>query len=157
VAPAKLVLAIAGSIGFVALSLFMLGAFDGKPKPPFPWAGWVGMLFFGPAAFILARRLFDPEDQLVIDERGIFSKHWSSRTVPWHDIERIETAKVHREQFLCIFLAQPERYPPETLIGRAMLANRAMGFGDLAVSVTGTNRSFDELCEAVSRHWPDGR
>jgi len=144
------------SLGFVALGLFLTGVLDGKPKPPFPWAGWIGIAFFGPAAFILARRLFDREPQLIVDERGIYSKHWSSKAVPWNEIQRIVHASVQRQHFLCVFLTNPDRHPPETFMGQAMRANRALGFGDLAISVTGTNRSFDELCRAVSRHWPHG-
>ena len=156
-AAAKVAILVLLSLGFVALGLWMVGVLDGQPKPPFPWAGWLGILFFGPCAIILARRLFDRDDQVVIDARGVYSKSWSRKTVPWSEITAIESATVNRQKFLCISLAQPEHYPPDSILGHAMRANRALGFGDLALSVTGTDRRFPELVEAISAHCPDPR
>ena len=64
------------AIGFVVLGGWLLGFTDGKPKPPFPWAGWLAIPFFGSCAVILALRLFDREPQIIIDSDGVFSKHW---------------------------------------------------------------------------------
>jgi len=133
---------------------WLLGFTDGKPKPPFPWAGWLAIPFFGSCAVILALRLFDREPQIIIDSDGVFSKHWSSSKVPWSEIATIAPATVSRQQFLCCFLVRPERYPAESLLGRAMRSNRALGFGDLALSVTGTNRQFHELVAAVDAFRP---
>lgn len=157
IAPAKVIVLILLALSFVVLGLWMLGLFDGHPKPPFPWAGWVAILFFGPCAAILVRRLFDRGEQIVIDGNGVYSKQWSSRTVPWAEIAAIEAAAVNRQRFLCLFLLHPDRYPPDTVLGQMMRANRALGFGDLALSATGTNRRFEDLVEAVAVHFPDLR
>lgn len=63
---------------------------------------------------------------------------------------------VERQRFVCLFLRDPSAFPSSTVLGRLKRANKAMGFGDIALSAIGTDRSFGDLLAAVERFAPAG-
>ena len=98
------------------------------------------------------RRLFDRDDQIVVDDGGLFWKPYGPEPLAWSEIDRIEARSIKRQRFLCIFLKDPSRRPATGWTGALLAANSGFGFGDLALSTTGTDRSHGELVEAVRRH-----
>ena len=140
------VLAILGAIGFVALGLWVAGAI-GDSGPEAPVAGWGAVVVFGVFAAVGLKRLMLTGPALRVDRDGIWI--WRATggvTVPWRAIRSVEEQRVHRQRFLCLELDQPELYRAPGLLGGA---NSAMGFGDVAVGVQGTDRRFEELVLAV--------
>lgn len=153
-APVRVLLLAALAAGFVAIGLWIVGAFGPAPDDAPRWAGWLSIAFFGPGCVLILARLFQPSEQLRIDRDGIRWRQWSDDLIPWSAVRAIEQASVHNQKFLCLRLDQPERYRSTQLLGRLGGANRALGFGDIAISVTGTDRSFDDLVRAVGRFAP---
>jgi len=143
-----------GALGFVALGLFFVGAFGPVPGPGREWVGWLSILFFGLCFVAGLPRLFDRRDQIVVDGTGIQWSQWSEATIPWSDIRAIEKREIRRQKFLCLHLEDPGRFPSATLMGRLGGPNRILGFGNIALAATGTNRSFDELVAAIALHAP---
>ena len=149
----KLLLLTVGALIFVVGGLWFVGLFGSPPQPGSEWIGWASIVFFGLTAFGLIGRLLDRDDQIVVDERGLYWKRWCEQTIPWTEIRNVREAQVRRSRFLCIDLEHPELVRSSTLAGRIAGANRGLGFGDMGISTAGTDKSFDELKRAVFSCW----
>ena len=153
-APLRLLVLMAASIGIVALGLWIAGSFGPPPRPGREWIGWLAVTFFGICAIAFTRRLFDKKDQIVVDRNGIFWRPWSAMTIPWGAIKSFEPLTVRNQHFVAIYLKDPSLFPRD---GTARLLgglNRGLGFGDLAISAVGTDKSFTELLAAVEHFAP---
>jgi hypothetical protein len=152
----RVALMLAGSIGFVVAGLWLVGAFGAPPSTTLKatLAGWGGIVFFGLCAIVLARRLFQAGVEIRVDADGIYWRRWSDQTIPWNAIARISTGEIRRQRFVCLFLIDPHAFPSHGIAGKLAGANAAMGFGDIALSATGTDASFDQLMAAIDRFAP---
>jgi hypothetical protein len=152
----RIALMLAGSIGFVVAGLWLVGAFGSPPSTTFKAvaAGWAGIVFFGACAIVFVRRLFQAGVEIRIDANGIYWRRWSDQTIPWNAIARISTGEIRRQRFVCLFLIDPRAFPAQGLAGKLAGASRAMGFGDIALSATGTDASFDALMASIDRFGP---
>lgn len=153
-APWRILLLILGSLVFVLLGVWIAGLFGEEPRAGAAWIGWTSIIFFGACAIVGIQRLLDRQDQIVIGPRGIYWRRWSSQTIPWGAVQAVEERSLNRQRFLCIHLEDPSRFPSKTLVGRLATLNKGMGFGDIAINTLGTDRSFDELCDAFRRFLP---
>ena len=152
--PWRIVLLLAGAAGFVVLGAWIAGLFGPPPRPGREWIGWAALLFFGLCGAMGVFRLFDRDDQIVVDAGGLYWKQYGAATIPWQDIGRIEARAIKRWRFLCVFLNEPGKFPAAGWAGALQGANRGLGFGDLALSTAGTDRSHAELVAAIRRHAP---
>ena len=152
----RIAILLAGSLVFVVAGLWMLGLFGPPPSTSLKAkaAGWGGVAFFGLCAIVGAKRLFDQGVEIRVDAHGLWWRRWSQDTIPWAAIERIATAEVRGQRFACLFLRDPSVHPSSTIAGKLAGANKAMGFGDIALSTTGTDKSFLELLAAIERFAP---
>jgi hypothetical protein len=150
----RILLLILGSLGFVALGVWIAGLLGPPPRPGKEFAGWLSILFFGLCFVVGLFRLFERGDVIVVDRQGLFWRRWSDATIPWSAIRSIEPRSIRRNRFLCLWLHDHRQFPPGSWIGRAGAANRALGFGDIAITTAGTDRRFDELLAALERHAP---
>jgi hypothetical protein len=116
--------------------------------------GWAAILFFGLAGLVGVRQLFSSGPDTRIDGQGIWWRRWSDQRIPWDAIAALYPAGVGRTSLLCLTLVDRDAYPSTRVMGKFAGLNRASGFGDIAVGVTGTDRSFAELVEAVERFAP---
>jgi hypothetical protein len=153
-APARMVLTIVGALSFVVLGLWIAGVFGAPPAPRKVWAGWLAVVIFGACAVQAIRMLVDAGEQVVVDRHGIRYARRSDTTIPWSQVASMGVHSVHRQRFLSLTLREPGLYPPTTFVGQLGSLNRALGFGDIAIGTTGTDRSFDELLAAVDVHRP---
>jgi hypothetical protein len=148
----------AGAIGFVVLGGWIVGAFGSPPDTSFGAraAGWAAIVFFGLCGLVGGGRLFDAGTEIRVDGRGIWWRRWSDDTVPWAAIARVEMRAVRGHRFACLFLRDPGAYRATTLAGRLAGLNKAMGFGDIAITTNGTDASFGDLMAAIDRFAPPG-
>ena len=147
--PWRILLLVAGGIAFVALGVWIAGIAGTPPKPGREWVGWASIVFFGLCSVFGVRRLFDSSEQLRISGSGIYYKPWAEQVIPWSEITDISVWEFKRQKSLILHLAHPERYPSTTLLGKMARANRMLTGGDVAVSLTGMDRSFAEALAAV--------
>jgi hypothetical protein len=153
----RIALLLIGALIFVAGGLWLAGLFGPPPKPGREWIGWVAILFFGLGGLAMASRLFDRDDWLVVDRNGIRWRQWSEATIPWPAIRSWSQYSLRGQQFLCLQLKDPSQFPGSGIGAWLRGFNKAIGFGDIALSVAGTDRTFDELAAAVRRYAPPGR
>ncbi|WP_131814189.1 STM3941 family protein [Mycolicibacterium fortuitum] len=114
--------------------------------------GACGTLFFLGAAVLTAVRLFDRREQLSVSPEGIYYKQWSEAVIPWDEIVGVTVWKYRRQRAIILHLADPRRFPSTTLLGRVARANRRLTGGDIAISLTPMDRSFDEAMTAIEVH-----
>ena len=155
----RLVLMLVGSLLFVGIGLWMVGAFGEPPQGSGRaagknWVGWIAIPFFGAIALAIVGRLRDGREQLVVDERGIVWRPWSADVIPWSEIERIVERHVARQVMFGVHLRDPSRCPPTRWTGRIAARQRGFGMGDMSLTLSGTDRSNDELRDALNRFFP---
>jgi hypothetical protein len=155
--PLRVALLLLGAIVFVVGGLWIAGLFGAPPRPGREFLGWLAAAFFGLCAIVTAPRLFDRRDQIVVDRRGIYWRHWSETTIPWSALRGFDERSVRSQRFICLHLHDPTRYPAAGLRGWVAGANKGMGFGDIAMTAAGTDRSFDELLSAIEQFAPPSR
>lgn len=148
----RLVLLLAGSLGFVALGIFLL-TID-PPDLKRTLAGVAGIVVFGAFFLIGLARVRDQGVEIRVDQRGIWWKRWSDDTIPWSAIERITVGEIRGQRFACLFLRYAGAYRSATLMGKLASANKAMGFGDIAINTGSTDASFADLMAAIDRFAP---
>lgn len=150
----RLGLLLLGSLGFVALGLWIAGIFGSPPAPEKIGWGWASIAFFGLCSIVIARRLADDGDQVTIGPAGIFSKQWSDQTILWSDIVDVSVWEYRRQKSIILKLKDPSRYPSTTVLGKLAAANRMLTGGDLPISLTGTDGQFDDAMAAINYFWP---
>jgi len=158
VSKGKTLLLLLIAAGFVAIGIwFVISPEEAASRrisdPAMVWGfGWFVILFFGAAGLAIFSQLFRTGPVMEIDERGMLWRRWSDQIIPWSAIARTEQRAVYNQKFLCIWLDRPEQYPTRSRLGKLSGLNKGMGFGDIALSMQGTDQSFKRLVEVVDAH-----
>ena len=154
--PWRIALLLVVALMFVGLGAWMIGVFGGAPDHRFKTQaiGWVSIIFFGLCGILGAHRLFQAGVEIRIDAKGIYWRRRSTQVIPWSAIDRITIGEVRGQRFACLFLRDPRTFPSEGVAGMLAGANKALGYGDVALGATGTDRSFDELIGAIKQFAP---
>lgn len=87
-----------------------------------------------------------------VNGEGIYSHRWSKQPIPWSNVAKVEPFAVQRQKFVGITLIDPALNRKPGLFSKLGSANRALGYGDLGLSVQGTDGQYDDLVEALLRH-----
>jgi hypothetical protein len=149
----RMALLLLGALVFVLGGAWMVG-WVGTPPPDAPgWIGWAALGFFGLAAAVIAVRLFDDQDVVRIGTTGIWFRYHSDDLIPWHEIVDIGVWQHRGQRVIVLKLCHPDRFPARGIAGALAGANRALTGGDVAISLTGTDRSFAEAMAAIERYW----
>lgn len=150
----RVLLLMVGAAGFVILGAWVAGLIGETPRPDRAWLGWIAIIFFGFCLIAIGRRLFDDDVQLRVDRHGLMSKPWSDATIPWHEIVAVGVWEHRRQNVIVLKLADPDRFPSSTMMGKLAGTNRMLTGGDVSISMTGTDRGFDEAMQAIGRYLP---
>ena len=144
------------AVAFVVLGLGLVGAFGAAPTSSrfSPGTaivvGWSSIVFFGLVAIIGFRRIFETGEQLRINAEGIRCKPWSDSLIPWREIADVTTWSHKGQKAAILHLRDPARFPGRGLAGLLAGANRKLTGGDVAISLTGTDRSFGDAMSAIA-------
>ena len=158
----KILLILLGGVVLIAASGFILlnpGEFADYVRIfgiliPIAWIAWVGIVFFGACSLLWIRQMTRSGPVIELSSAGLRWRNWSDDLIPWSAFMRAELTQIQRQRFVSLWLRDPGAYRSTTLVGRLAGANKAMGFGDIALGSQGTDRSFDELVAAVHAHAP---
>lgn len=113
------------------------------------WIGWGGMGIFGLFTGIILVRAFDTQDMVRIGPSGIWYRDWSDDIIPWREITEVGVWRARGQKMILLSLVDPKRFPSSTLRGKAAAMDRALTGGDIAITLMGTDRSFDEAMAAI--------
>jgi hypothetical protein len=110
-------------------------------------------LFMGIATLpIIVLNLRHKGPALRVSAEGVYWHRWSQTPIPWSNVAKIAPYSVQGQKMVGITLIDPALNKKPGLFGKLSSANRAMGFGDLSLSVQGTDGKYDDLVEALLRH-----
>ncbi|MBD3732778.1 MAG: hypothetical protein IE934_08690 [Sphingopyxis sp.] len=126
--------------------------FGASLRPGSEWIGWLCVAFFGLGGIVALRRMFDGGDVIRISTSGVYFKSWSEQTIPWSEIVDVTVWEFQRQKSIILHLRNPDRFPSTKLLGRVAGANRALTGGDIPVSLTGTDGSFEDAMTAIAHH-----
>ena len=158
----KILLILLGGVVLIGAAGFMLlypGEFPEYARIfgiliPIAWIAWVAVIFFGLCSLLWIRQMMRSGPVIEISSAGLRWRNWSDDLIPWGAFTRAEITSMQRQRFVSLWLRDPGAYRSSTILGRLAGANKAMGFGDIALGAQGTDRGFDELAEAVHAHAP---
>ena len=149
------------AVGFAVAGLMLVGTFGEVPtlleeprRSRFPsWfsllIGWVIVFFFGSSALVIGKNFLDHKPQLYTCATGIIVVSWSDKQIPWSEVSEI-TTWIHKcQKAIILHLKNPDRFPGRGLAGKLSGFNRIFTGGDVAISLLGTNRNFDEAMAAM--------
>lgn len=149
-------LIIAGSLGFVAIGIWMAGLVGPVPvsRRAGPlmtefW-GWLCILFFGMCAVAGAKLWWTNAERLRIGRSGIRWAEWCDQTIPWEEISDVTEWRYKSTKSIILHLRDPSRFRGKGLAGLAGHANRALTGGDVGITLSGTDRKFDEAMSAIA-------
>ena len=149
-------LLILGSIAFVVLGLWMAGLMGPVPvsrrfgpEMTVFW-GWTCIVFFGLCAAFGAKIWWQNAEQLRIGEAGITYLRWSEQIIPWDEINDVTEWNYKGTRTIVLHLRNPSLYPGKGLMGLVGQANRRLTGGDIGMSMTSTDCSFDEAMAVIA-------
>lgn len=123
------------------------------------FVGGAGMLFFGSIAAILAIRLFDRREQVVIDSDGLYVRSHGEKRIALRSIKTMRSDAVSQDmKKLSIYLFKPDKYPIETshrqFIWRINGSGAREFFGDVWIWTIHLDQATDALVRAIWAHRP---
>lgn len=111
--------------------------------------GIAAVLFFGAASIYGFRKLFDSDNGLIIDDKGIFDNTNASSVglIDWIDIIEIQTKQIMSTKFLLIFTNNPDKYLDKATGFKRRLMNGNMKMYGTPLSITSNTlrHNFDDL------------
>lgn len=154
---------ILGSVAFVAIGLWMAGVLGPPPESSryssgfITVMGWFTIAFSGVCFVLGGTRFLDRREHLRIGVDGLRSTPWSDQTIPWSEIVDVTTWTVNRQHAIVLHLRDRTRFPGRGFAAMTAAANRSLTGGDISVSVTGTDRTFEDAILALDQFRPQRR
>lgn len=148
------------ALGFVALGLWMVGTFGPVPtssrrsSTETVIAGWACPAISSLCLVAHIPRLFETGEQLRVDGAGIQFSPWSSTAIPWPQIKKVTLRSYSRSDYIVFHLENRRLFPGKGLAKLLAGLNRMMTGGDICISLSGTDRSYDEAISAIARYKP---
>jgi hypothetical protein len=129
--------------GMVSLSYFLTTIPGLLPKA----VGWIGVGFFGLGLIAFPVRFFRAGPQVVINDEGIEDRRWKTGAIRWEDIRSLSIGSVESAKFLCIEVADPDKYLRRLPRWKRSLAaaNEPMGFPPLTIGFSGLSPGLKEV------------
>ena len=97
----------------------------------------------------IGRMFFETGALLSIGPQGIWWKRWSDEIIPWSEITDVTMWQHKGQKCLILHLQDQARFPGRSVMGWAGRANRALTGGNVSITLSGTDRSFDEAMAAI--------
>ncbi len=145
------------AFGFVLMGLWAVGAFgppgvSDRASPAVTNAiGWVSIAFFGFCGLALLKAFFNKRERLRINTSGIHWTVWSEELIPWSEISDVTIWQYKFQKMVVLHLRDAERFPSVSPLANLSGASRALTGGDIAITMSGTDRSHRDVLEAIKR------
>ena len=155
VSPLRVVLLSGACLMFMVVGLWMAGLFGEPPSsrrfsPDLGVAiGWITAAFCGLALFATARQVFGEREILVLNTQGLRTSQWSNQTIPWTDFEDVSTWSHRGSTSIILHLRNASLFPGSGLHGFLAGANRSLTGGDIAITMTSSDKSVGETLAAI--------
>jgi hypothetical protein len=136
------------AVAFVAIGIFLVKNADTTFET---WAGWPAIVFFSAAIPIYIWQIIDRRPRLTINERGINDRTMGVGLIPWSEITDSYVKSIKGNHFICLVARNPEMWTSKfSAAKKAMIkANKALGFTELNVNLSGTSAQSQEIHELI--------
>jgi len=114
--------------------------------------GWFCAALGLAAVIAFVRRMTLAEPVIRVDGAGIHYHHWSPKPIGWDNVEAIRPYALRRTKFVGIRLRDLSRDPPTGFLRHLAKLNAATGFGHVSLPLQATDRTQEELLEAIRHH-----
>lgn len=160
----KLVLMLAGSIGFVAAGIWFLlnppkinNALFGNPTFILV-VSIAAILFFGLIVVYIIRKLPDNSPGLIIDQLGITdnSGGLAAGQILWTDIENISVFEINRQKLILLQVKNPEDYinRQSSAFKRKLMRINFNSYGSpVTISANSLQIGFNELLSILTNQF----
>ena len=157
---------------FVLGGLFLVSLLGDAPDGGDPGAwlaalmGGLTLLLFGSMTVFYMMLLPDMRDQVRISSEGIFSRGWSTDTIPWSEIKGVHVWEQGRHKFIGLYLRDPAKFPPSTIVGKLLgppgkpfgspdkymadVGDDRADLGDVGIYLGHTDGKFDDAMKAIA-------
>lgn len=154
----KLLLMLAGSIGFVAIGLWFVVAPPDFHNPF--WrdrafvAGLASVVVFGLFAVFIGRKLGDRTPGVVINEKGITdnASAFPAGEIAWEDILGVEGTEMGGQRMVLVFVRNPQDYidrQTNALKRKIVTMNAQMVGTPISISANALQVKSEELLELL--------
>jgi hypothetical protein len=111
--------------------------------------GW-GVIGIGCAVILMAihnSRFKGPVASIT--EEGLYWYRWSDAIIPWSNIEQIKVETFTRSPVVKLWLRDRRISPPRRWFRPMDPISRLIGYGDMVISLAGTNKSIEDFIGAL--------
>jgi hypothetical protein len=135
-------------VGFVVTGIFLVKTADTTFET---WAGWPAIIFFGAGIPLFIWQIVDRRPRLTINELGINDRTMGVGLIPWAEITDSYVKSIRGNHFICLVARNPEIWTSKfSTAKKAMIkANKALGFTELNVNLSGTSAQPQEIHELI--------
>ena len=149
-----------GSIGFVAIGLWMAGMFGeppvGRRSPEMVrFIGWAAVVLFGFFAFVIAQRLRRVGEAFRIDADGITHAQMVKQRFSWEEITAIQPVKISGQPMIAYDVVEERIVQMGGLRARLASANRSMTGCAFSLAFAGTDAKMPEVIAAIEHFAPE--
>ncbi len=109
--------------------------------------GWIGVGFFGLGFIAFPVMFFRTGAQIVINDEGIEDCRQKIGVIRWEDIRSLSIGSVYSAKFLCVEVADTEKYLSQLPRWKRSYAavNEALGFPALTIGFSGLSPGLKEV------------
>jgi hypothetical protein len=111
--------------------------------------GWLCIAIGALALLVSLRNMFHKGPVIRVDQQGIFWHRWSETPIPWSNIAQLSPYTISSQKMVGITLVDRALSPSRGLTGKFGSANKALGYGDLALTLQGTDGEYEALLAAL--------
>lgn len=147
-------------VAFVAIFIWMLAFPAEEIGIDGTLAAYFGIPFFSFGGLFFLSRLLWPKPAVVVDDAGLLdnASAVSAGFIPWADISGVRISSVMNQQFLAVYVTDPEKYLRRANpLKRAVMRANQSGVGTaITIPLPNLSVSADELLSVVRKHLRTG-
>lgn len=140
-----------------SFAIFMGGLSDGEFLLII--IGLISLVFLGFCEFFLIKQVFKRKPIIILNTEGFYDYSSALSTkkllIPWGDISKIEKASMINQEFVSVYLKQPEEFLDKLpqFQRKAVLVNIRMGFGEINIPLQSVkNCTSEQLSVQMNRY-----
>ncbi|MEW6734112.1 MAG: STM3941 family protein, partial [Acidobacteriota bacterium] len=98
-------------------------------------------------------QILDSRPRIIIDDQGILDRTLGVGLIPWNEIDAAYLNSINGNYFISLELRNPEIFLARLSNVQRKLAsaNRALGFSDINVNLSGVDKRSEEIFKVVTQ------
>ena len=139
-----------------AICLFVKFDMDATMEIFMKTIAFIGLLFFGYAFIFFCKRIFNKNEMLIVNSKGITdnSSAISLGFIPWGEIESAYIGEVLNNRFIELKIKNEEKYLNNLSFFKKFFinSNKKMGHEIVCITLNTTDYSLDEVLDEIKKY-----